>query len=400
MKNNTFKIGFALFFIGIIYLCVSFQRDDFSRKDEGDRIKDSEISESISLEAKNSLASNEKNFDKGKKVAIADFIDNEGGVLRVRIFDLDTKVFVKEKNITLPEMLSSGKYNTNTTASIQYDSLENMIYFKTEGSNGIDGSCINNDGTCDDRIYKVKFDTKSIPSIVYSSSEMYTWLLDATNDWLFIEGPANNDNNYVSTLKIDAHSGEVLKNNVQDEVLYGYPFTVSDGSIYRQFNSYALFRKFNKETLEYDFVTQGGIGSNDITLSPDSEKVASLFNTHDSVSDFVHFVNVSKGQNQSLFKYTFKNKIKNISSWWSGDSSNVFFVLAKDNAIVNIDDKSVFFPKGEIATARYVYLWEPLINHIFFSQDNGKVAIHDFSSGKEIELDVAVYNSVVDLSVY
>ena len=337
------------------------------------------------------------------------FIATTGdGVVNILIFNPIKNEVIASKKILLDASLShssTGAYGSND--SVQYNPKTKEIFFSTQGSSDYDGSCINKDGTCTSRLYKVSLD-QTKPTIIFeSNSPPINWAVNSFDNSLllsFLEGKTQ------TLKKISAQNGKVIfAKDYQIKVNTGLTdFVLSkDGKYTYQASKesvdgkwfYEILRLRKVDNLTGDITEQEIFGGEAVeyetNLSPDNNYLAFYSGAREQAKLYIYEIPTKK-----LINVQYQGSIGNYNLFWSGDSKKLLHLLKNSLTYYDIPSAKSALITGDPQQTNYVYAWAPSTNYFAYQSQDGGIKIFDLQKNQVIDTQTKAEIEVKGISWY
>lgn len=222
-------------------------------------------------------------------------------------------------------------------SSVQYDAMANAIYYQTDGSSDYDGSCINLDGTCNNKIFKYDVATQTTSTVFVSEYRYPNWILSPKNNAIYLSrteaaGALSDPTHTIEVIDLATGSTKVIYQNSyeygtqvaslfmteQEDVLYQavafrYPPNPKNG---------IRIQALNVETnaMEQITITNLESSSTDTYLSSDGRYFA--FWQGPWLNDNLYVYDL---QENTTTQVEFPGKIDNYNLLWSTDNKTLYY---------------------------------------------------------------------------
>ncbi len=332
----------------------------------------------------------------------------EDGVVNILIFNPVKNGVIASKKLSLDASLShssTGAYGSND--SVQYNTKTKEIFFSTQGSSDYDGSCINKDGTCVSRLYKVGLD-QTKPTIIFeSNSPPINWVVNSFDNSLlfsFLVGKTQ------SLKKISGQDGKVIftkeyqiKENtgLTDFVLSKdgkYTFQASKESVDGKW-FYEILRLRKIDNSNGDVAEQEIFGGEAVeyetNLSPDNNYLAFYSGTREPAKLYIYEIPTKK-----LINIPYQGSIGNYNLLWSGDSKRLLHLLKNSLTYYDIPTSKSILISGDPQQTNYVYAWAPSTNYFVYQSQDGGIKIFDIQKNQVIDTQAKAKIEVKGISWY
>jgi len=326
---------------------------------------------------------------------------SEGNVLDIAIFDPVKNEVILSKKFPFDDHLSmftkSAGWGANN--AIQYDPKTQEIFYSTQGRSEYDGSCINKDGTCKSRIYKIGLNQEK-PNVIFESDILPTnWIVDSSDNSLLL---SFFESDKQTLKKIRRENGKEIftkeyqikeHTNLADFVLS------NDGKFTYQASKESAEGKWFHEILRLRKIdnANGNVSEQEIfggeaieyetDLSPDNDYLAFYSGISESAKLYIYQISSKK-----LINVPYQGSIGNYNLLWSGDNKKLLYLLqnpdlTNNNVITTYYDltTSRSIPaSGDIQKVRYVYSWAPSNNYVVYKSVDGTAKIFDITKNQAI----------------
>lgn len=408
-NKNIYKY---LFFISIIFLLGFIVYFVFVFKNNLPLVENNitkNISTISTIESKPTTANvNEITLDSGDKLFFSTVKDK---LINIFIYNPKTNKTIFSKTIELEDHINLVSTNTSfgSSDSVQYNPKTQEIFLLTNGSSEYDGSCINKDGTCLSRIYKISLN-ETKPKIIFESEIIpNNWTINLSDNSLILRIVEGNIGSQTQTIKkiscIDGNvifaksysieKGEGLRHFVispDNKFTYYTSLKSTDNKIY---NQVLVLHKINN--LDGNITSQeifiGDEITEDTDISPDSNYLAFY----------------SKGQRQSNNLYVYEIPTKemkkfpvdrpsNVNLFWSGDSKKLLFwnndILNYFNVLTGKAD-TVY---SSLTRENEILHWNS--SAYFTFKANNKVKFFDTSNNIIIDTPIDASSQIEGINLY
>lgn len=339
-----------------------------------------------------------------KEMFIATVQDKENGLLNFVIFNPTESKVVVSKEISFDSLLGLDNQAWGTNSNVQYNHKTKEIFFWIRGYSHYDGSCINKDGTCVSRLYKISLD-QTKPMILFESNVLpHSWVVNSFDNSLllsFLEKKTQ------SIKKINGQDGKVVftkEYQFSEENPSLTEFVLSqDGKDTYQAGSEFIKGKSPYEVLRIrkidnssgditeQEISRGGWFSYGTDISPDNNYLAFYSGATGRQKLYIYEFSTKK-----LTNVSYEGLIKNYTLVWSGDSKKLLYLTDTLNYYDIPSAKSVLV-SGDPQNALYVYAWAPSVNYfVYRPQDNSGIKIFDMQNNQVIDTQFKT-KSVADI---
>ena len=330
---------------------------------------------------------------------------NKDGVLSILIFDPNKNMAVTSKEIPLEDSLSTyssnGAWGANN--AVQYNPKTQEIFFSTGGQAAYDGSCINKDGTCVSRLYKIGLE-QTKPIIIFESNSMpVNWVVNSFDNSLllsFLDGKTQ------TIKKINTQDGKVVfsKEYLTKPQMGLTDFVLSiDGKFTYQASKESVDGKWFYEILRLRKINNanGDISEQEIfggeaveyetNLSPDNNYFAFYSGARNLSKLYIYEISTQK-----LTNVPYQGSIGNNNLLWSGDSKKLLYLLKNSLTYYDIPTSKSTLVIGDTQQTTYVYAWAASTNYFAYQSQNGGVKIFDVKNSRVIDTQIKTSVSEVN----
>lgn len=326
--------------------------------------------------------------------------------IKINIIDAVNGKVVLSKNIYHDwSIMPSGFNSANSNNSVQYNSITKDIYIATSGRSDMGGECINNDGTCFFRIYKINLEEESPRKIFESDDVVTNWLINDTDDSLVL---SLSGEGVQSFRKINAQTGDVIFDKelnlssgeyladliLSNDKKYTYQLEVESFDE-KGLNDNLKLIKFNNANGDFEeYQIYNGNTQRDVYLSPNNKYLAFYANKENDLYLY-------EFQNQKLLKTDYAGEVSNVTLLWSGDSSKIMQMLDGSLSYYDVTSFKNYLIKdsSEVASG-YIYSWAPVNEYLVFNSQNTGLRLFDIERNESVQIQSDKNVSVYGLSWY
>jgi len=318
------------------------------------------------------------------------YATNDDNKIIVNIFDSNNNTILNSKTITSDDILGfSSNSAVGANYAVQFNSQTKDVLFLTNGSSPYDGSCMNKDGTCFDRIYKINIDdTKQKPKIIFQTKDfIQNWIVNPEESSVIVGinilvNEMGSDKLVLKSINLSSGAVKTITENASA----GEDLVLSSDAKY-------LFQVIGGDKLVLNRIN---------VISGDIEKI-DIYNGRISLSEayvspngrFAAFhqsgLKIYDVANNKMISHSYSGKIANFGLNWSGDSEKLTYIL--DNKIAYHDivkDIDITIEQG----AGYVYGWAPSNQYIIYtSNKNSGVKFYDTFENKNAEFNEPIFSN-------
>lgn len=328
--------------------------------------------------------------------------------INISIYNPETNKVTVSKIIQLDDRLTMSTFNSfGSNDSVQYNSKTQEIFLLTTGSSEYDGSCINKDGTCLSRIYKIGLNEIKPIIIFESETTPRNWVINSSDNSIILSILGGSIDGQVQLIKkISGIDGKVVFTKTypvaDDEELtrfvlskdnnftYQADIKRTDGKVYDQVLSLHKINNLNGD-ISYQSLFTGDDINNDTDISPDNNYLAFY----------------SKGQRESNKLYVYElstSKIKsfpvdqpsNINLLWSGDSKKLLFWNQDKLNYYNVLTEKSDSVTNNITKGDQILNWNS--SSYFIYESNKKINIFNTLNDKVINTLIDATPEVVGIN--
>ena len=305
------------------------------------------------------------------------------------------------RKIELDDTLGSSTNNgVGLNDAVQYDPITKDVFIFTEGASGYDGSCMNKDKTCFNRIYKINLDNvQQKPEILFQTKDaIVNWQIGVKSNSVFVGIFAQIDNGPNSRLVLKSinPSDKAVKTISENASVGGQLILSADEKSILQIISgdNIVLSKIDilTGTIEKTDVFQGNTGFSSMAISPDGNFIA----FHQSGLKIYDVLD------KKIINYFYGGEIGNYGLSWSGDSEKVSYMLKNKLAYYDIKTgKETIIEQGENLNA-YVYGWAPSKKYVMYKSggDVDTVKFYDIFQDKKVEFNQDIFSKTNTFSIY
>ena len=302
---------------------------------------------------------------------------------------------------TLAEFGPQTSWGSNSP--VQYNPKTKAIVFVTEGASLYDGSCLNPDGTCEDRLYQYKTDNKSINLITRLDNLTDHWVIDPNANavvYAEVDGTKQHFN------KVDLSSGKITQLSNQSLAANTGVADLSissDGTKVFQTSKTSINGWF-EETVSLNALN---LSTNRITSTQTYQGPAIEYETNVSGDGSrISFISDPPGENATVMYFDHsQNKANEV---YRGKVSNVGTVISSDGTKITYYANGIyFFDVNTKATTHvpstdsgnYALGWSPTSRYLLFDSKTPGLKIYDSQLNTVSELNFGSQSSFDILSV-
>jgi len=331
--------------------------------------------------------------------------DNKGTIY-LNIFDVKTNTttqkIVKIKDVINEFSKSNAAYAND---AVQYNEKTNTVYISTSGVGSYDGRCLNTDGTCESRIYRLGMKDTTPVKIYSKKCAIRNWVI-TPNDAILV---GCEENNLQTISLIDAISIQTIFTKefaIPSEVNLTQFVRSNDGQFVYQFakqyqseNSprhIISLRKFSLATGELaarELVKSDLSLETSDTLSPD-ENLLAYYSGPVFTREPLHILDISTGKTST---HETTGNIDNINLVWSGDSEHVIQIFKDGVKSFNTKTKQLTtLIDGQ--QDNYIHTWGPSDHYITYTpygptmSETSTLQILDIKNQQTIDSHIEVNN--------
>lgn len=329
----------------------------------------------------------------------------EGGILSILIFSPEKNKVVISKKIQLDDPLGSASTNSSgVNNSVQYNSKTHEIFFSTTGYSEYDGSCINKDGTCTSRLYKISLGQTKPTLIFESNTPPSNWIVNSFDNSLLLSFLKNKTQ---IIKKINSMDGKVIfsKEHEIDGTLAEFVFS-RDGqytyqarkkSVNGWFNEILWLRKIdnsNGEVSEQEIFDGERIEAG-TSISPDDNYLAFYSGIQGSEKLYIYEIPTKK-----LTYIPYHGVVANLNLIWSGDSKKLLQLLKESIVYYDISTLKSTIVSDILPQKNYVYAWAPSTNYFLYKSQIGGIKIFDVQKKQIIDTPIKEKSEVKGIGWY
>jgi hypothetical protein len=330
----------------------------------------------------------------------------EDGVLMVSIYSPVKNKIIVSKKILLNAPLgpaSTNLYGAND--SVQYNAKTKEVFFSTQGYSDRGGDCLNKDGTCVSRIYKISLD-QTEPTILFeSATPPKNWLVNSFDDSLLLSFFTERSQ---ILKKISGQDGKVIftKEYEMKEDTGLTDFILSrDGTYTYQARTESVDGKWFYKILKLRRIDNlnGDVGEQDIFsgeevwgkvgLSPDNNYLTFYLREQEKV--YVYEIPRKK-----IIDLPYRESIRNYSLLWSGDSKKLLCTIGDSLAFYDILSKKSVVIADDLRQISYFHAWAPSINYIAYQSPDREMKILDIEKNAVINTQIRIKYEFKGVSWY
>lgn len=324
------------------------------------------------------------------------FIATENDTLNITLFNPSTNEILVSKKISIDAQLAPSDTNAyGANASVQYNPKTKEIFFSTQGYAEYDGSCINKDGTCFSRMYKIGLRQTKPIKLFESDAPPANWIVNNFDNTLLTSTVKDG----IQTLKkISGENGEIIftvDRPIQKEISAMNFVLSKDGShIYQvgilrgnRFHTALILRTIDYANgkITEEEIFKGEDIESETNISPDNQYLA-FYAAKDSMTRLF----IYERSTQKFIDIPHKFEIKNLNLKWSGDSRKLLFMPENGTSYYDMSTGDIVpISKNEERTS-YAYAWGPSTNHIVYLSRNAEINIKNIQTGRVINTGVDV----------
>lgn len=332
----------------------------------------------------------------------------EDSVLNILIFNPIENKVIASKKISLDAFLGSASTNSHgANDSVQYNPKTKEIFFSTQGYSDYDGSCINKDGTCISRLYKISLD-QTKPTILFESNNPPTnWIVNNFDNSLLL---SSLEGKTQSIKKINGQDGKVIftkEYQIKDNTGLTDFVLSKDGKYIYQASKESVDGKWFYEILRLRKIdnSNGDIAEQEIfggeaveyetNLSPDNNYLAFYLGTQTPAKLYIYEISTKK-----LVNVPYQGSIGNYNLLWSGDSKKLLHLLKNSLTYYDILSTKSVLITGDPQQTAYVYAWAPSVNYFVYQSQDGGIKIFDAQKNQVIDTQTKANIEVKGVSWY
>lgn len=290
------------------------------------------------------------------------------GPITINLFDLDSKKAVFQKEINLVDSLGpSSKGSSGSNYAVQYNPTTEEIFLFTRGeSMGMGDECVNKDGTCNDRIYKLEKNSDT-PEVLYDlEGTISNWIVNPLDNSILLTQNTKDEGDTFK--KIDTENGAVLflvnneyyggRSLSEMKLSSSGKYTFQSGISYKDGLDEAYTSKFdntNGDREEFRVATGNGLYVM-TNISPNEKYFVHYEDKRLYLSEF--------GKSLQMIEY--EGSIENYNIFWSGDSKKFMIFTSEGVLYYDLNTKEL------IKVTENLYrgvVWEPSVDNIVLVSD-------------------------------
>lgn len=352
----------------------------------------------------------ENNFipDVRNEIFIAASEDDD---VNIMIYNSGKNEVIASKKISLNAFLSYyGAGSANSNYSVQYNPKTKEIFFSTVGTSGYDGSCINKDGTCVSRIYKVGLE-QTKPIIIFESNYPPShWVVNSFDNSLLLSFLIEEKND--TLLKISSQDGKIIfekEYQYKENTGYGHLVISKDGKYTYQARTESVDGKWSDENLRLrkidnltgDMTEQeifsGEAIDHDTNLSPDNNYLAfySGLGTQTPAKLYIYEISTKK-----LTNIPYQGSVRNYNLLWSGDSKKLLHQLKGSLTYYDILSAKSILITGDLQQYPYIYAWAPSVDYFLYQLQDSGIKIYNVQTNQVIDTQIKAKDDIENISWY
>ncbi len=321
--------------------------------------------------------------------------------LTLTLFDANLNKISYSKEIVLDDQLNSlSTYNAvYSNDSVQYDAQKKEVYFSTDGASAMGGDCVNKDGTCVSRIYKMGINDDTAKILFESQTIPQNWIVNSQDSSVlmsFIERDEVNGNTQTLT-KISEKDGSVIFTKDfalnKNDSLGSLVLSLDSKAVYQVLLSAVGKSSSGQKLSLVNFDMMTGVRSVkdvytgsaiwfDTDISPDGSSLA--FYTDYFKAPKLHILNLVTAATTDV---PFTGRVHNYNLLWSGDSSKLFYSLEKEPSYFDVTENLSHSLKGDIQSLFSSYLWAPS-NLLAYEASNNVIKLLDVANGVIVDTGI------------
>lgn len=317
--------------------------------------------------------------------------------LTTTTYSAEAKKILSTKQIPLDDYLASSSTNVlGANDAVQYNPTTKDIFFLTNGSADMGGICVNKDGSCVSRLYRIGND-ESFPKVIFESEKIsLNWVVNSFDDSILLSH-SEASGSYLT--KISAETGKVIfaRNlEVGDHEGLGN-FVVSADGKYTYQASTDRGDGASSAHLRLRIIdnTNGNLTNKEIftgsvlaetNISPDNRYFAFYV---EGASIFTPKLNVFDLKNTKLAEIPYEGEVVNRGLRWSGDSSKLIQILRQGLVSYDLTTKTTAKLPVDSTKAPYVFAWGPSKDLILYMSTDKLIKMFDVNSGSSTIIPIA-----------